>query len=68
MNLGVLTKDLETAEQEFITIWGSEHIWFLDLFKLVNEIRRVYGIKITDVLIRAGKPIYFGILKNFFTL
>lgn len=68
MNLGVLTKDLETAEQEFITIWGSEHTWFLDLFKLVNEIRRVYGIKITDVLIRAGKPIYFGILKNFFTL
>lgn len=68
MNLGVLTKDLETAEQEFITIWGNEHSWFLDLFKLVNEIKRIHGIKITDVLIKAGKPIYFGVLKNFFTL
>lgn len=68
MNFGVDKKSYDEAKNEFLMVFGPNHIWFIELFNLIREVELKEKVKFTDVLIKQGKPVFLGILKNFFNI
>lgn len=58
---------IESAEKEYLEVFGKEHLWFLNLAKKIKFLEREYSIKITDILVKDG-VILLGVLKNYFDL
>ena len=70
MNFGFSYSDaknpIEAAKKEFFSSFGNEFEWFFNILNLVRNVKRDYGVSITDVLIKREMYPLFGILKNFF--
>ena len=65
MEIGIRTMNVESAEEEFLSIFqGGE--WLLKIIKKAKEMQTRDNLVITDILIREGNVPFFGTLKNFY--